>query len=218
MTAETDARPAARAKVFCVGFQKTGTTTLEKALQMLGMEVASVYGRDLPLGILQETYVEEGLRRAGAVDAVQDMPWPLLFRELDAAFPDARFVLTTRSEDGWWRSILGHFGANGDVMQALTYGEDADAPLGHEARYRRVFREHNEAVRAHFAGREGKLLELDLTRGADWQPLCGFLGIEPPAEPFPFANQRFQTPSRKREMRRKTLGLANAALRPFERD
>lgn len=199
-------------KVFCIGFQKTGTTSMEVALQMLGMKVDSVYGRDQSLVEMRRTVVQRGLERAHEVDAVQDMPWPLLFRELDEAFPEAQFVLTVRDEEAWWFSILGHFGGNSDVMQQLVYGEDAGAPLGNERRYRRIYREHNTRVREYFADRPGKLLEIDFSGPVDWQPLCSFLGVEPPAVPFPKSNQPKQYPSLKRTLRRRALSAMNAML------
>lgn len=199
-------------KVFCVGFQKSGTTSMETALQMLGYRVASVYGRDLSLPELQRRYVEIGLSRAEEVDAAQDMPWPLLYRELDAAYPDAKFILTTRDEDAWWKSILGHFGRNKDVMQQLVYGEEAGAPLGHEKRYRRIYREHNQRVQDYFADRPGKLLTLDFSAPVEWGPLCAFLDIAVPEAPFPRSNQPKQYPSLRRDLRRRGLTFVNQMI------
>ena len=132
-------------KVFCVGFQKTGTTSMEAALEILGYRTASIYGRDWPLARLQAEYVSHGLDLATRYDAVQDMPWPLIYRELDAAFPGSKFILTWRDTDRWLASITGHFGANPAVLQQLTYGADAAFPVGHEARYREVYERHNAA-------------------------------------------------------------------------
>ena len=44
--------------------------------------------------------------RALAFEAVEDNPWPLVFREMDAAFPDAKFILTTRvTAEKWLDSV-----------------------------------------------------------------------------------------------------------------
>jgi hypothetical protein len=177
-----------RAKVFCIGFQKTGTTSLELALRRLGYRVHSIFGKDLPLEALRAQYVARGLEIAARYDAVEDMPWPLMFRELDAAFPGARFVLTWRDTDRWLASICSHFGRSPAVLQQLTYGADAPYPVGHEARYRAVYDAHNAAVRAYFRDRPGDLLEINLGRGDGWPALCGFLGLPVPDEPFPHVN------------------------------
>jgi len=175
-------------KVFCIGFQKTGTTSMAAALGLLGYRVTSIFGRDDDLEELRRTYVARGLEIARTVDAVQDMPWPLMYRELDAAFPGAHFILTWRETDRWIASIRSHFGTNPAVLQALTYGPDAAYPVGHEDRYRAVYDRHNAEVRAYFRDRPGDLLEMNLSHGDGWAPLCGFLGRPVPDAPFPSSN------------------------------
>ena len=70
-------------KVFCVGLQKTGTSSVRDALAGLGYRVAGVFGRDVKLDELRATFVERGLKIAAEHDAVEDMTWPLMYRELD---------------------------------------------------------------------------------------------------------------------------------------
>ncbi|WP_095012029.1 sulfotransferase family protein [Tsuneonella mangrovi] len=180
----TSHQPPITAKVFCIGFQKTGTSSLRDALAELGFNVAGVFGRTTPLDQLRKTFVEAGLEVASRHDAVQDMPWPLMFRQLDARFPGARFILTVRDTDRWFQSIEAHFGDRPYHIQQLTYGADAGAPTGNESRYRRVYEAHNAAVRQYFADRPGDLLVMDLERGDGWAQLGEFLGIAVPEGPF----------------------------------
>ena len=179
-------------KVFCIGFQKTGTSSMRDALQQLGYRVAGVYGRDKSLAELRETYVAQGLAIAEEHDSVEDMPWPLIFRELDQAFPSSRFVLTLRDTDRWYKSIAGHFGAHPYHIQQLTYGEDAPAPVGHEARYRKVYDAHNSAVCDYFASRPDDLLVMELERGDGWEKLGAFLNVPVPDGPFVRTNTSVQ--------------------------
>lgn len=201
-------------KVFCIGFQKTGTTSLNAALARLGYRVASVFGRDLPLDELRRSYIARGLEIARRCDAVEDMPWPLMFRELDAEFPGSKFILTWRETDRWLASIVDHFGPHPDVMQQLTYGEDAAAPLGSEARYAEVYDRHNAEARAHFRERPGDLLEINFSHGAGWRELCGFLGASAPDEPFPRVNSLAHRRSVGQRIRRRLnmMGLPVSAL------
>lgn len=176
-------------KVFCVGFQKTGTTSLRDALRQMGYKVASVYAGDLPIEEMRRVYLPMGLELAKQFDAVQDMPWPLIFRELDAAFPGSKFILTERDPDRWYRSITGHFGAGISARQQLTYGDDYGTPVGNEAHYREVYLAHNAAVRAYFADRPDDLLIMDLEKGHGWNELAAFLGLEnAPSGPFVHSN------------------------------
>ena len=142
------------------------------------------------------------------------MPWPLMFRELDKAFPGSKFVLSWRETDRWLASICDHFGAHPDVMQQLTYGEDAAAPVGNEARYRAVYDAHNAAVRAYFQERPGDLLEMNLAHGDGWEKLCPFIGEPTPERPFPRVNTTAARKSLWQRARRKLRkwGLPVAAL------
>jgi hypothetical protein len=178
----------AKTKVFCIGFQKTGTTSMDRALQHFGYQVAGLFGLYTPIDELRRTYVETGLDIAAKHDAVQDTPWPLLYRELDAAFPGSRFILTVRDTDSWYKSIASHFVDTPGPLQELTYGEDAPAPLGHEARYRQVYEGHNAAVLDYFKDRPKDFLVMDLQAGDGWEKLCPFIGEPTPDMPFLHAN------------------------------
>ncbi|MEL7208027.1 MAG: sulfotransferase family protein [Actinomycetota bacterium] len=174
-------------KVLGVGFHKTGTSSLGAALGRLGHRVAGPFGVRDP-DIATHAW-PEARRRLERVDAVQDNPWPLLFRELDEYVPDARFVLTLRDEDAWWASVLAHFGGVSTPMREWIYGEGNGDPVGNEAVYRERYRAHEEQVRAHFADRPGDLLVLSLDAGDGWPELCRFLDEPIPSGEFPHANR-----------------------------
>lgn len=179
----------ARPKVFCIGFQKTGTTSLHAALTRLGYRTAAVVGRDWTAERLAAEGASLCIETAKDFDAAEDMPWPFFFRELDAAFPGSKFILTVRNEDRWFASIEKHFGDRADEMQAFIYGRDAAAPAGNRKRYLDVFARHERDVRAHFADRPDDFLAMDLEAGDGWRELCGFLGARIPGEPFPAKNR-----------------------------
>ena len=197
------------AKVFCIGFQKTGTSSVRDALQTLGYKVRGVYGRDVELEALRETYVERGLELATQFDAVEDMPWPLLYKQLDEHFPGSKFILTWRETDRWYSSISGHFGDQPYHIQQLTYGDDAPAPVGHEQRYRSVYEAHNAEVRDYFRDRPEDLLVMNLEDGDGWDQLGAFLNITTPGGPFVRTNTSTQRRSLVQRVRRRLsrLGL-----------
>ncbi|MBG6203560.1 hypothetical protein IWQ48_004720 [Labrenzia sp. EL_13] len=206
-----------KTKVFCVGFQKTGTTSMETALGILGYRVTSIFGKTTPVETLRSTYVEEGLKIANEYDAVQDMPWPLLFRELDEAFPGSKFILTLRDEDSWWASVLGHFGNNPAILQQLTYGDDAGAPFGNEDHYRSVYRNHNQAVLDYFKDKPDDLLVMNFSKPVDWENLCSFLRCDVPDQPFPTSNQPKQSPGIRRSLRRMYIRNLNYLFNKLSR-
>lgn len=203
-----------RPKVFCIGFQKTGTTSLHAALTMLGYKTAAVVGRDWSAARLAAEGATLCIETAKDFDAAQDMPWPIFFRELDAAYPGSKFILTIRDGEHWFRSILAHFGDRPDAMQAFIYGEDAAAPAGNKDRYLEVYSRHERFVRAWFADRPGDLLVLNLETGDGWAELCPFLGAPVPAEPFPQKNRADDRKTLSFRLRRKFGRLFGRYLAP----
>ena len=170
-----------RQKVFGIGFQKTGTSTLKSALEILDYTVA---GRFRIEGeTIDDAVIERAIRMAATVDAAKHSPWPLLYRELDDAFPGARFILTIRDIDAWWASVLTRFGGKSTEMRAWIYG--AGDPEGNEDLYKARYEAHNAEVLEYFADRPDDLLVFAIADGEGWDELCPFLGEPIPTEPFP---------------------------------
>jgi hypothetical protein len=173
-------------KVFCVGFQKTGTTTMEQVLTELGYRVTG------PNHVRTKGIAEKLERIAEKLshqyDAFQDNPWPLVYRQMDALHPGSKFILTVRDEQQWYDSFRNHFeGLNRSPMAELIYGPDTGQPAEvYKARLRR----HNDEVRAYFRDRPGDLLVIDISADPRWEPICSFLGEPVPAKPFPHSNHR----------------------------
>jgi hypothetical protein len=168
-------------KVFCVGFHRTGTSSLRAALEHLGYRVCGSVATEEQDIARRVREIAFGL--VDRYDAFEDNPWPLLYRELDERCPGSRFILTIRPADAWIRSVTRFFGAKTTPMREWIYG--AGSPLGNEPRYRERFERHNADVLEHFRHRPGDLLVLRITEGEGWSELCGFLGHEVPREPFP---------------------------------
>ena len=169
-----------------VGFHKTGTTTLDLALRELGYRVKGYTAGAAPLLAAKAT--DQILEMADGFDAVQDNPWPLLYREIDERYPHARFILTKRETGVWMDSVLSHFGGRSTPMREAIYG--IGDPAVDPARYRARYEQHGRDVRAYFAERPGKLLVVDWGLGAGWTELCGFLDKPVPDVPFPHANPK----------------------------
>ncbi len=173
-------------RIFCIGFQKTGTCSMMAALRQVGYRVVgnradfvdAIRDRDIrPIDQVVERFA-----------AFEDNPWPVLFRLLDDRYPGSRFILTVRDEDRWYASILNHFGVFGQRLMRLVYGKRN--PAGNEALYRARFRSHNDEVRAYFRDRPDDLLVMNLSEGDGWPELCRFLGTPAIEGPFPHRNER----------------------------
>jgi len=175
-----------RQKVFGIGFHKTGTKSLRKALEILGYSVCGPVGARNP--DIAKNASDIALDHAARFDAVQDNPFPPLFRELDAAFPGSKFILTTEDPDIWTARAVRYFGANTTPMREWIYGEGS--PVGNEDIYRTRFEQHTKDVLNHFANRQDDLLVWQLTTEPGWSPLCEFLELDTPSTiPFPHENR-----------------------------
>jgi hypothetical protein len=81
-------------KVFCIGFHKTGTTSLNVALQTLGYQVTGPNGYNDPK--IQKRVLALAHSLVKKYDAFQDNPWPIIYKEMDHAYPGSKFILTVR--------------------------------------------------------------------------------------------------------------------------
>src|SRR5438105_12611610 len=157
-----------RPKIFGIGFHKTGTSSLQRALEILGYRCCS------DVGIYDENITHTARNLAFALipkfDAFRDNPWPILFKELDAHIPRSKFILTVRDENKWIQSVVNHFGTNVTPMRKWIYG--VGFPKGNESIYLDRYRAHNRDVRAYFSNRPGDLLEIDITAAPSREKLC----------------------------------------------
>lgn len=99
-------------KVIVAGLSKTGTTTMNAALTMLGY---SVYDYTENVYWLREDYkrifrdgwtTDDFKRMYKDVDAIVDVPACYFWEEIHKAFPEAKIILTMReNEDVWFESM-----------------------------------------------------------------------------------------------------------------
>ncbi len=203
-----------RPKVFCIGYHKTGTTSLYAALKTLGYRVTGPVGE----GWTAERFRAEGaelcVETMQRFDAAEDMPWPLFYRELDAAYPGSKFVLTVREPEAWFSSIANHFGDGDKPLHRLAYGDDKGIAIQHKDHWIRTMTAHNDAVKAHFEDRPEALLVMELAKGDGWDVLCPFLGAAVPEDAFPVKNSSAQRASLAYRIKLRLWRLFGVAARP----
>ena len=174
-------------KIFGIGLNKTGTTTLDKCGQELGYRVK---GCDRKLLI---DFRAGKFQRFDSViakyDLFQDWPWPLMYKHLDKSYPGSKFILTTRISDiAWLESLKKHSMRTGvNNCRSLAYGYEY--PHQNETSYLNQYNSHNHEVREYFSGRPNDFLEICWEKGDGWEKLCRFLGKEVPSIPIPHANK-----------------------------
>ena len=188
------------------GFGRTGTKSLKIALEQLGftpchhmIEVRTTPGQlDFWYDIAQGKTVDW---HAVFADFSAAVDWPSCnyWREMAAAFPDAKVIHTRRPPEQWWGSF------SKTIMETMMNRTPSDDP--DRVRMREMVNtiinqnvfggkiDDKEVVLAAFARREAdvraaiapqRLLILEPTDG--WEPLCSFLAVPVPETPYPFTN------------------------------
>lgn len=199
-------------KIFCIGFQKTGTTSLGKALELLGYRVCNPDVLVIDPRI-QDKALKYAIEKIPHFDAFQDNPWPLLYKELDQIYPGSKFILTVRRPRSWLKSMKQYFGNYEAAAESWIYGEGI-TPRRNPHKCMRIYKRHNEAVQDYFKDRPQDLLVFDLSKGSQWEQLCGFLGVPVPSVPFPRSNK---SGSLEAEAQRHTVGILGTAMNYFHR-
>ena len=193
-------------EVVGAGVGRTGTYSLKLALNQLGLgpchhmeEVLLNQPAQVPLwaAAVKGRADWEAIYR-GYASAV-DWPTAGFFRELHTAYPEARFILTTRSAESWvesfaatiYKLISAPAEVPAEMQEWLAMGTGVIArtgfPLGLDtAELKRRFEAHAEAVRAAIPAKQ--LLVYQVKEG--WGPLCDFLGVPAPKGDFPRSNDR----------------------------
>ncbi|MBD2896310.1 hypothetical protein amrb99_52580 [Actinomadura sp. RB99] len=194
-------------QVIGVGFGRTGTLSLRTALERLGFgpchHMAALFEDPAQIGLwreVAETGTPDWDRVYDGYRATVDWPGAAYWRDLTRHYPDAKVILTVRDPECWYQS------ARATIFQSHNADFDGAPPevaamrdvarrivwegvLGgriDEDHAIRMFNEHNEAVRREIPA--GRLLEFEAAHG--WEPLCAFLDVPVPDEPYPRSNDR----------------------------
>jgi hypothetical protein len=129
-----------------------------------------------------------------------DWPGAHVWRELAAAYPQAKVIHTVRPDEQWWNSFSStiavvlakyqempappHIRAMMEAASTMIGTETFAGRFGDREAAIAAYRRRTEEVRAAIPA--GRLLVFDVAEG--WGPLCAFLGAPVPTTPFPRVN------------------------------
>lgn len=157
-------------KIIQIGFNKCGTRSMFRFFRQNRIKSIhwskGIVGRDMAINLTTGRKPFAGYEDfVFYSDLMGPVGLPVFeaqfhFRELHAAYPDALFILNTRSEDSWLRSRLRH----PEFIRRFQrhYRLEADAEV--EGLWRDQWRAHHAAVHAYFADRPQQLLVFDIEK------------------------------------------------------
>ena len=95
-------------KIFCIGQNKTGTTSIGKTLEKFGFKLSNQRKGELLITEYIDGKYENIIKYCKSADKFQDIPFskPDLYNILDKEFEDAKFILTIRTDTKQWYSSL----------------------------------------------------------------------------------------------------------------
>lgn len=189
-------------KVFCIGQNKTGTTSLEAILKSLNYKIADQAKGELLLKEWSVRNFKNIIKLCKTADAFQDIPFSndFTYIVLDQAFPKSKFILTIRNnKDEWYNSLINFHTkiiGNGKLptaedlkkfdyrykgflfdAQSLKYGITEDKIYDYEL-YTKQYELHNTMAIKYFQHRPNDLLVLNLSDDDAMKKLYDFLGHE----------------------------------------
>ena len=191
-------------KVIGAGLGRTGTMSLKVALEQLGFgpcyHMVDVWARmpgSLPLWEAAARGEPHWEAIFTGYAATVDYPGCTYWRELVAAYPDAKVVLSMRNADSWFESVsstifgpqsrrtIAHVGAEA-FFEGSVVGRFDQQRMDDRAYMTDFFERWNAAVIDELPPH--RLLVFEAKQG--WQPLCDFLGVPVPESPYPRINSR----------------------------
>jgi len=199
-------------KIFCIGRNKTGTTSLERALKDLDYKTGDQAIAELLIHDYAQRNFRPIIEYCRTAEAFQDIPFslPYTYQILDYAFPGSKFILSVRdNEDEWYRSLIRfhqkRLGIQGRITKEdllndsyrykgfiweanrIIYDTPEDDPYN-EIILKEHYLQHNEDVIKYFKFRND-LLVINLKETGSYQKFCEFLGVKAVCAEFPWLNR-----------------------------
>ena len=164
-------------KIFCIGDVKTGTSSIYKALNILGYRTVRLFD----IHVFYNKGHEEYLKRIknSKYDAFADDPIGKndLFKKIYKIYPNSKFIFTIRKNESFQKSYMNYFGWT------------LESNLEQIKKRVKMFDDHNKKVISFFKDKKSQLLIMNVTEGDGWEKLCKFLDKPIPNRPFPHENK-----------------------------
>jgi hypothetical protein len=207
-------------KIVGSGLGRTGTKSMQTALNRLGFgpchHMVEVFQHPESMALWIEASKGKDVWDEIFKDynSAVDFPVAAYWREVADKYPDAKVLHTTRDPDQWYESAYSTIlspespatrqasGIQAEFFTSLVGG--IRTHMADRAYMTDYFRNHDAEVKATIAPERLLIYEV----GSGWEPLCAFLGVPVPDEPYPSENSRAEFIARARAAQGDTTRLA----------
>jgi hypothetical protein len=182
-------------KIFCIGLNKTGTSTLHKAFEILGLK--SVHYMDdkgnnikeiITSNFLAGNNILKGIDKYEVFSDWDQAPNTIaIFKEFDRQYPNSKFIANTRELQSWLDSRESHVKRNQEKKLKNPELDVKWLKIDRQA-WENQYKSHYSEIKTYFENREKDLLVFDVVEGDGWEKLCHFLDLPIPNIPFPRKN------------------------------
>jgi hypothetical protein len=186
------------------GFGRTGTSSLKAALEHLGFDPC-YHMREVtsPERVAQWWAAADGRPDWEALfagyRAAVDWPAAAFWRPLTERYPSAKVILSVRDPEQWYDSVMSTIYPSSTapsddperrrfmaMVGRVVWSGIFDGRIEERAYALQVYARHLEDVQRSLPSE--RLLIFTATDG--WEPLCAFLDVPVPPEPYPRLNDR----------------------------
>jgi hypothetical protein len=198
-------------KIFVIGFNKTGTTSIDKSLEDFGF----IRGKQWRFTVLFDNYLqgkcnmEEIFELIKSAEYFQDNPFsfPGFWREVYSRYPEAYYILPVRDSPTQWFNSMYSFHVkvfgNGESISeddlkkayngsgmAFRFNKHKfnGCPFYDADSYQAVYEKHNNDVRSFFNGKEN-FIEINVAVKDSYLKMCDFLNVKPLRDSFMWLNK-----------------------------
>lgn len=201
-------------KIFGIGANKTGTTSLKAAMEEMGFIVGFERKAEGLIHKWAQRDFKPLVRYCYSAQFFQDVPFslPYTYVIMDHFFSNSKFILTVRDNSEQWYNSITKFhakkwGKEGRIptkedLQKATYIYEGrpwdsnrilfDTPENEPYNKKKLieyYETHNRIITEYFRHRPNDLLILNVSDKNAYQELCDFLGVRKKNGNFPWKNK-----------------------------
>jgi hypothetical protein len=173
-------------KVFCIGSNKTGTTSLDSAMKILGFtSMPEELAYEFVSQDADSKMQERNFRRLMSINAkkfnfFEDLPfgYGMNYKVIREFYPEAKFILTTRDADAWFNSCQRWIQML-DCKSIYSWIWGIDFTVKNKKKIIELYQKRNSGIIKYFASMRTNQLFVLPIETASYDHLCKFLGVKP---------------------------------------